>query len=465
MKMKKGVIKTVDFLFIYEVRNREIDSICLLGAYLESKGYSIQYVNSWDSLYHWHEQYRAKVLVLSAAYDDGTYDYFTSHAAAFKKAVNLQWEQVLANNIVFSTGKNSWDFSGIGLKTRHICWGQENRRYLHDRYGVDYSCLKVCGYIPLDFYRDEFRKTEIGRDRLFKKYDLDPKKKTILFISSFTSVGLPESELAIGTDEKKKAENRLQSESQMIILNWMEKFLEKCPQYQVVYRPHPAEADNPLIIEKAGKLKGLHFVSQDSVRAWIMNCDILCNWVSTAMIELYMSGKKTLLLRPVTVPFMFEMPIFKEGRFQAITTYEEFEQAILADQKDYPFPVEKDDLFNFYDVSDTPVYQRIGDYLIRTLNDRNYRSPDRNKRLSNTTKKYRILKMQAVTVAAEILYAIMNKLTRSGIKMGKLGDWIENRYVHYSYYKQKMLQNRISGIELRKKINKYKKVINKNESV
>ena len=28
------IIKDVDFLFIYEHRNREMDSICLLGAYL-----------------------------------------------------------------------------------------------------------------------------------------------------------------------------------------------------------------------------------------------------------------------------------------------------------------------------------------------------------------------------------------------------------------------------------------------
>ena len=32
------IIRDVDFLFTYEVRNRELDSICLLGAYLEKKG-------------------------------------------------------------------------------------------------------------------------------------------------------------------------------------------------------------------------------------------------------------------------------------------------------------------------------------------------------------------------------------------------------------------------------------------
>ena len=42
----KPIVKDVDFLFIYEVRNREIDSVCLLGAYLETRGYRVGYINT-----------------------------------------------------------------------------------------------------------------------------------------------------------------------------------------------------------------------------------------------------------------------------------------------------------------------------------------------------------------------------------------------------------------------------------
>ena len=35
-------MRDVDFLFVYEVKNREMDSICLVGAYLEEKGYKLR---------------------------------------------------------------------------------------------------------------------------------------------------------------------------------------------------------------------------------------------------------------------------------------------------------------------------------------------------------------------------------------------------------------------------------------
>ena len=53
------IIKDVDFLFIYEVLNREMDSICLLGAYLERRGYSVAYLNTWDTMYNQLPEYRA----------------------------------------------------------------------------------------------------------------------------------------------------------------------------------------------------------------------------------------------------------------------------------------------------------------------------------------------------------------------------------------------------------------------
>ena len=45
-------MREVDFLFVYEVRNREMDAVCLVGAYLEEKGYRVGYINTWDRLYH-----------------------------------------------------------------------------------------------------------------------------------------------------------------------------------------------------------------------------------------------------------------------------------------------------------------------------------------------------------------------------------------------------------------------------
>ena len=67
-----------DILFTYEVRNRELDSICLLGAYLEKKGYRVGYINTWDSMYHWTPEYRAKVIVVPACYTSERSTWTTS---------------------------------------------------------------------------------------------------------------------------------------------------------------------------------------------------------------------------------------------------------------------------------------------------------------------------------------------------------------------------------------------------
>lgn len=455
-------MKNVDFLFEYEVRNRELDSICLLGAYLETKGYRVGYVNSWDNLYHFQRSYRTKVIVISAAYNNETYNFFTSHADSFQKVVNMQWEQVLVNRIVYSEDPSSWDYSGTALSTRHVCWGEENRKYLNSRYSIPESYLRVCGYIPLDFYRKEFLEIAPKREELFEKYNLDPQRRTILFVSSFSGIGLPKSEEAIGNDYKKKLEKQIQTDSQRKIINWFDAFLETHSDYQIVYRPHPSEADNSILLKKTQTVRGFHVIAQESIRNWIQCCDILCNWQSTSMIEMFISGKKTLLLRPISIPFENEMPIFIKGKYISITNYDDFESAILDNRKNYPFPIEKDDLLRFYDIDNKPTYQRIGEYLIESLNDNNYNSPNRNKKSSFLRKVYRHTKMKIFTAAASVAYKIFcrNETSENGTKMiSSLKARINEQYVHYNYFKQKMKLNRVSQKELRKKIECYKKII------
>ena len=242
------IIRDVDFLFTYEVRNRELDSICLLGAYLEKKGYRVGYINTWDSMYHWTPEYRAKVIVVPACYTSETYAFFTGQQALkFDKVVDLQWEQVLINMVTHSKVQTGWDFRGEGLEIRHVSWGENNRDYLMERFGFSPDKTRVCGYLPLDFYRPEFREATLSREELFAKYNLDPAKKTLLFISSFSDTGKPESEIALIECDREvvKGHIRLQEASQEKILEWFEKLAREDESIQIVYRPHPAEAAKP----------------------------------------------------------------------------------------------------------------------------------------------------------------------------------------------------------------------------
>ena len=455
-----GIItRDVDFLFIYESRNREIDSICLLGAYLENKGYRVGYINSWDSMFHWRPEYRTKVLLLSACYSDNGYAWFTGEALEFEKVINLQWEQVIMNGVAESKGINDWYFRGEALKNRYVCWGENNQEYLHKRFGIGTGQTRVCGYLPLDFYRDNLRDATMKREELFSRYGLDPARKTLLFISSFAEAGKPMSDAAILDEDEDEQESRdnvaLQETSQRMILEWFRQLAADEEGIQIVYRPHPAEANNPKVLRYAREVPNIRVIPQESIRNWIMNCDILCNWQSTSMIELYTTGKRTLILRPQEIPHKRAMPIFEDGHFTAVTTYEELLAGIREEHPD--FPVEKEKLLRFYSITDQPAYERVGQYLIDTLEDPDFHSRDIG---SHSTPKGRILhraQQRVNTVKAKAVHGLYSFFR--GDPDSEKGKKIEEDYVQCTYYEKQMRQNRISQKELREKIDSYKRMI------
>ncbi len=453
-------VRDVDFLFIYESRARELDSICLLGAWLEKRGYRVGYINTWDSMYHWHPEYRTKVALLSACYGDGEISWFTGHALGFEKVVNLQWEQVIMNGVAHSRGKNDWTYSGAALTTRHVCWGENSRTYLRERFGIADDYTRVCGYLPLDFYREELRGATPGREELFARYGLDPGKRTLLFISSFAEAGKPVSDAArLDEDEQESIDNvRLQERSQAAILSWFRRLLREQGDLQAVYRPHPAEANNPNVLRVQRETPGFRVIPQESIRNWIMSCDILCNWQSTSMIELYASGKPSLILRPEEIPWKRAMSIFEEGHFTAVKTCEELLAGVRAENA--PFPVEEERLLRFYSMEREPAYQRVGEYLIETLEDPSYSTPAIGGR---PTPKGRILhraQQRANSAKAAARYRLSKlKAPENPPASTPKRQQIEEDYIHYRYYLQRMQQNRISPRALREKIDSYKKMI------
>jgi hypothetical protein len=396
---------------------------------------------------------------------DETYSFFTGQQAlAFDKVVDMQWEQVLINMVTHSKVQTGWDFRGEALKIRHVCWGENNRQYLQRRYGFADDKLRVCGYLPLDFYREEFREATESRETLFPRYGLDPAKKTILFISSFAELGKPEIELASiqddGLDEGANIE--LQASSQRVILDWFKRLAAEDESLQIIYRPHPAEANNPGILQTAREVPGFHVITGESIRNWILNCDVMCNWQSTSMIELYASGKKTLILRPQEIPFLFAMPILEEGHYKAVTSYEELVAGIREENPE--FPVEKDMLLQFYSMTEQPVHERVGQYLIDILQDPDYRCPECGPHESPKGRVLHRQQLKFATAKAKAVHGIWKLFGGEKGKDGKLtprGAKIKEDYAHYCYYVQKMRLNRISNRELREKIDSYKAMIRK----
>ncbi|MEG1801334.1 MAG: hypothetical protein RR273_05095, partial [Oscillospiraceae bacterium] len=319
-------MKKVDFLFIYEVRSREIENLALLAAQLEHWGYTTAFMNSWRCLDLKYDSYDAQVVVISACYDTGTYQFFAGHAGKLKKVVDLQWGQMLKNGYIQSREIVSWDFSGEGLVTRHVCWGPNERKRLEDVYGVEEQYLPICGYLPMDFYRPELADFIIKREQLFTENGLDPNKMTVLFISSFAMVGLP-------NEHKGKCGHRLQEiiddscyESQEIILDWFKKAMVAHKDIQFIYRYHPTERDNPILTQMEEDYPNFFCISKEAIKHWIVGCDKIYNWLSTSAAEIYKCGKQSFIIRPVPVPWEADMAIF-DG-CHAISEYDEFEKSL-----------------------------------------------------------------------------------------------------------------------------------------
>lgn len=79
-------MRDVDFLFVYDVKNREFENISLLGAELERRGYKVGFQSFWHSYTHrFYTKYRTKVAVLATCYKDTVYRTFTGFVGALTR--------------------------------------------------------------------------------------------------------------------------------------------------------------------------------------------------------------------------------------------------------------------------------------------------------------------------------------------------------------------------------------------
>ena len=365
-------MKKVDFLFIYEVRNRELENICLLAAELEKRGYTTAFVNSWYATSNLIPDYEAEVVVVSACYSTNTYTYFTKFATRFKKVVNMQWEQILHNGYVESPGTTSWDFWGESLRTRHICWGENTKNRLMTKFGVPEEFLKVCGCIPLDFYRSEFRSRFIPREKLFRDNGLDPEKTTMLFISSFSFTSLPLNTRPKSSVDFSDVHAKSVVDSQQAIASWMEKACKEYPDIQFIYRAHPAEAQAEFLLKLERENKNFFCLSKEPIKHWIMACDKIYNWTSTAAAEVYVSGKQSFVVEPVPLDHRVTYRLFEN--IDSIKTYDSFKESLELPVDAPSQPIDDSLMDECYNQSDVPNYKRVADWMEETFAGTEYTS-------------------------------------------------------------------------------------------
>lgn len=322
-----------DFLLMYEHKVRELDNLCLLKYELDKRGYKtkILYENDFELVQSRKMMYTTSVLVIGYCYTGSSIRDYASYRIKFDKVINLQWEQVTTNE----QEKNSDSFrnlSGLAKEIVHIAWGEKNRERLLDKAGVAPDNVKVAGNIAMDLVRPEFSGFYLARDELCNRYELAANKKICLFIASFKCV--EESEQVKEESIKRFGEGRrrylaVADKEQLTILQWFERLLTERDDYQIIYRPHPGDA-SPRACALAERFDNFKVISELSVKQWIMNCDFIYSWNSTAMIEAFFAGKNPIFLCPYPIPEDQDHPLLM--KMNKVTDYSGFYRTLSGDQ-------------------------------------------------------------------------------------------------------------------------------------
>jgi len=360
------------FLINYEHKAREIEAVCLIKAELERRGYSVELSCTYDEdRIRFIQRRKAKVVLTSALYNDAClYGFVYSIAGFCRKVVNLQWEQALTNQDE-SDPSFYQNPKGYSTEALHLCWGEEPRNRLL-RAGVSGDRAVVVGPVQMDFLRPEFVDFYFTREDLARRFDLDATKDWVLFISSFTFVSMTDEEYdtevkCMGT--RLHDFQRLSIISSQEIINWLKVAIKRYPGKIFIYRPHPSENGNPTLLEIEAEYKNFRVVKDLSVKQWIKCSNKIFTWYSTSAAEVFFGGKSCTILRPVAIPYEWDVSVYRNARM--ISDINHFIQSIEKD--DDSFPLSEVLIHNYFQVQDTtPAYIRLCDVLERVLNSHDY---------------------------------------------------------------------------------------------
>lgn len=352
-----------DFLINYELKTRELDSVLLIKAELEKRGYTVELSCPYDEDRIKHAQRRkAKVVVTSALYDDACLHFFVYAIAGFcRKVVNLQWEQSLTKRDESDPNlyHNPKEYAKEAV---HLCWGEETKNRLI-KAGVDKDKAIVLGPVQMDTLRPEFDGFYLNKNELALKYNIDATKDWVLFISSFTFVNMTEQEYNFTLScvgDWLNDFRRISIQSKQEITHWLELAAKKYPKKIFIYRPHPSENGDETLLELEKKYQNFRMIKENSVKQWIKCSDKILTWYSTAAAEVFFSGKNCSILRPVAIPDELEVTIYHSAHM--LTNVEDVFRNI--EEKDGDFPLNMDALNRYYQIENTnPVYIRICDLL------------------------------------------------------------------------------------------------------
>ena len=361
--------KKVDFVFRYEHKVREIESLMLLRLELERRGYTVDFVGNYE--YDRRDFSQPRVFIAPAVYTDGQLQGDILRYGMLKKIANLQWEQLIGvKEEEYPHGFHN--IVGLGQHIITFCWGKRS----HDRFvntGVDKNKVPVVGQINTDLLRQPFNMLLLTKQQLGQKYQIDSQKKWYLFISSFAYCEMDQFQAklakeALGDDGFNEFA-RVSYESRDAILDWFEKKLVSTPHTIIIYRPHPDETERcQRLKDMAEKYSNFRVIPSEAMKHWVNACDKIYNWFSTGVVDVIVMGKPLRMLRPVHIPEYLDYRLMIDAH--SISNQNEFDD----DFEDTTMKevIDKQMFEPYYHLSSEPVYKSICDILVEMLKTKRY---------------------------------------------------------------------------------------------
>lgn len=305
----------VDFLFRYEHKVREIESIMLLRTELERRGYSVAFDANYD--YKSENKYKPKVFICPSLYSNANLSLDFMKYGLVNKIANLLWEQVFLREVE-DNPNCPYNVTGIGQRGVNFCWGRKT----HERIckaGVQPMNAPIVGQVNSDYLREEFHSILYTKSELAQMYNLNPHQRWNFFISSFSACELDFRQKEMTEKECGKEymdyQINISNLSRNGILKWFEAAMQIYPDDIFIYRPHPSEAKKSQVLKDLEiRYPNFKVLSEQSIKHWISASDKIYNWYSTGHIDVVMLNKPCRLLRPVQIKTEHDYNIFISAR-------------------------------------------------------------------------------------------------------------------------------------------------------
>lgn len=317
-----------NIVILYEHKAREMETVLLLRYELMRRKHDVNIMQT-DDLNRTKYLFKKTDLVITP-FLYGNYElkrYVFEIFGCVNRICNLQWEQIYNRGDKKNYKRNP---KGNAKYATHICWGMDTYNRL-----INDECINavITGAPQMDFLKDSFNDWYLKKDILYAKYGIDINKKTLLFISSFSYLGLSDDKM----DELKSLVDfdpyffrELTEKSRDVILSWFEKMMEDNSRINIIYRPHPGELIDERIRDLCNRYDNLYLISEESVSQWIVRCDVILNWYSTAGIEAFFANKNNVFLRPFELPTNMDYEMF--DTVCTAKTYNDFSKLILNEE-------------------------------------------------------------------------------------------------------------------------------------